>query len=152
MPSSVLALLTATGWPAEAASVSSECSWSSCDWSSIIWPDYNSACGPLLLSVRFRVTYKLATVVNKCLHGPANPRQVDGCVLVTGRQVSLRSADSTTLVVPRTCARLGHRAFSAVGPRTWNSLPTTLWDVNTFIMYRPTSILACSVYTIYELN
>jgi hypothetical protein len=35
----------------------------------------------------------------------------------------LRSADTLTLVAPRTHLSFGDRAFSVAGPRAWNSLP-----------------------------
>ena len=82
------------------------------------------------LPVRYRVSCKLATVVYKCLHGQAPPYLAADCVSVTGRQTVLRSADSTTLVIPRTRTRLGDRAFSVAGPRTWNSLPACIRDMS----------------------
>jgi len=38
----------------------------------------------------------------------------------------LRSADSGTLVVPRTRTTIGRRDFAVSGPATWNSLPVEL--------------------------
>ena len=39
---------------------------------------------------------------------------------------SLRSADVSTCVVPRTLSSYGDRTFAAAGPRLWNSLPVQL--------------------------
>ena len=44
---------------------------------------------------------------------------------VVGRW-QLRSADSGTLVVPRTRTTAGRRDFAVSGPATWNSLPVVL--------------------------
>jgi len=80
------------------------------------------------LPVRHRITYKLATIVYKCLHGLAPSYLADDCVPVTtvaGRR-HLRSADSRCLVVPRTRTALGTRNFAVAGPLVWNSLPANL--------------------------
>ena len=77
------------------------------------------------LPVRHRITYKLSTIVYKCLHGLA---PADDCVSVTtlvGRR-HLRSADSICLVIPRTRTVLGTRNFAVAGPLVWNSLPANL--------------------------
>jgi len=44
---------------------------------------------------------------------------------VVGRW-QLRSANSGTLVVPRTRSTIGRRDFAVSGPATWNSLPVEL--------------------------
>ena len=47
----------------------------------------------------------------------------------------LRFAESLDYSVPRTRTKLGDRAFSVVGPVTWNSLPTPIRrivDTNSF--------------------
>jgi len=38
----------------------------------------------------------------------------------------LRSADTRTLVVSRTCSSFGDRTFAAAGPQVWNSLASNL--------------------------
>jgi len=37
----------------------------------------------------------------------------------------LRSAGCLTFDIPQTCTRVGDRAISVAGPRTWNKLPLT---------------------------
>ena len=39
---------------------------------------------------------------------------------------SLRSSDKFLLTIPQTKSSVGDRAFSAVAPKLWNSLPTDL--------------------------
>jgi len=77
--------------------------------------------------VRQRVTYKLAVLVFKALHGLAPRYLADDCQLVTdaGRR-HLRSSESATCVLQRTNSRLGDRAFGLAGPSVWNSLPADL--------------------------
>jgi len=74
------------------------------------------------LSARQRITFKLAMMVYKCLHGLAPSYLADVCVCtpvssVVGRW-QLRSAKSGTLVVPGT--------RTTIGPAIWNRLPVEL--------------------------
>ena len=51
----------------------------------------------------------------------------DDCQLVADARVrKLRSTDTQTLVVSRTCSSFGDRTFVAAGPQVWNSLPPNL--------------------------
>jgi hypothetical protein len=80
------------------------------------------------LPIRKRITYKVAMLVYKCLHGLAPSYLAEFCRPVSsasGRQ-HLRSADTGALVMPRTRTNVGSRSFSVSGPATWNSLPTEL--------------------------
>lgn len=80
------------------------------------------------LPVRQRITFKLAMITFKCLRGLAPSYLADVCIPVSsvvGRW-QLRSADSGTLVVPRTRTTIGRRDFAVSGPATWNSLPVEL--------------------------
>jgi len=85
------------------------------------------------LPVRRRVDFKMATLVYLSLSGMAPPYLADDCQLVSneGRR-QLRSANSRTCVVRRTCSSYGDRCFAAAGPRLWNSLPAHLrqTDIN----------------------
>jgi len=79
------------------------------------------------LPVRQRVTFKLAVLVFKALHGLAPRYLADDCQLVTdaGRR-HLRSSESATCALQRTNTRFGNRAFRVAEPSVWNSLPTDL--------------------------
>ena len=66
------------------------------------------------LPVRQRITFKLAMIIFKCLRGLAPSYLADACIPVSsvvGRW-QLRSADSGTLVVPRTRTTIGRRDFA----------------------------------------
>jgi hypothetical protein len=81
------------------------------------------------LPVRQRITFKVATLVFKCLHGGAPSYLSEyACVPVSsiaGRR-HLRSADMNFLYVPPTRTAVGARSFAVSGPSVWNSLPLTL--------------------------
>jgi len=80
------------------------------------------------LPVRQRITFKLAMITFKCLRGLAPSYLADVCIPVSsvdGRW-QLLSADSGTLVVPRTMTTIGRRDIAVSGPTTWNSLPVEL--------------------------
>ena len=85
------------------------------------------------LPVRRRVDFKMATLVYLSLSGMVPPYLAVDCQLVSneGRR-QLRSANSRTCVVRRTCSSYGDRCFAAAGRRLWNSLPAHLrqTDIN----------------------
>ena len=100
------------------------------------------------LPIRRRVTFKVATLVYKCLHGCAPVYLADDCVAVLsipGRRY-LRSAAHLKLTVPRTRTMTsGPRAFLVCGPTVWNSLPCTLRSPELFYnCFRKNLKLTCS--------
>jgi len=78
------------------------------------------------LPVRQRVTFKLATLVHKCLNGRAPGYLADDFRLAGRGRPGSRSAASMMLDIPRTTTSLGDRAFAVAGPRIWNSLPPAI--------------------------
>ena len=78
-----------------------------------------------------RITYKLAVMTYKCLHGLAPPYlsgRFTSVSDVPGRSM-LRSNtfDRQQLLLPRTkTATIGPRGFYYAGPHSWNSLPVVL--------------------------
>src|SRR6218665_299357 len=77
------------------------------------------------LPVPFRIEYKLCLLVFLSLHGAA-PEYLRNCCARTDSSASglrLRSLERTDLRVRRMKTHFGDRAFSAAGPRCWNSLP-----------------------------
>jgi hypothetical protein len=80
------------------------------------------------LHVRQRITFKVALLMYKCLHGLAPSYLAEFCkpvASVQGRQ-HLRSAASGMLSVPRARTVFGSSNFAIYGPTTWNSLPSDL--------------------------
>jgi len=81
------------------------------------------------LSVPERITFKLATLVFRCLHGlaPAYLAETFNHAADIELRCRLHSGSSSALLVPTTRRRtLGDRAFAVAGARVWNSLPATL--------------------------
>ena len=77
----------------------------------------------LAVPVRDRIEFKVACLVFKSLAGHALDYLIDDCRLISG---PLRSADSQTCIVPRTCNRLSVRSLPVSGLHMWNRLPKDL--------------------------
>ena len=86
-----------------------------------------------------RITYKLALLAYRCLHGLAPAYLADDLRPVTdlpGRR-RLRSASSLAVAVPSTRLRtIGDRAFPAAASRTWNSLPSDVTSSRTLSTFK----------------
>jgi len=78
------------------------------------------------LPIRQRVTYKMATLVHKCINGRAPEYLAEFCHPSVDRRPGMRSAESGKLYVPRTQTSFGDRSFAIAGPRTWNNLPDAI--------------------------
>ena len=75
-----------------------------------------------MIHERDRQTHTHTDYQSLCGHAPGY--LVDDCQLVTDvRARKLRSADTRTLAVNRTCSSFGDRTFAAAATRVWNSLP-----------------------------
>src|SRR6218665_1109162 len=80
------------------------------------------------LPVPFRIEYKLCLLVFQSLHGAA-PEYLRDCCTATHSFASglrLRSLERTDLRVRRMRTHFSNHAFSAAGPRCWNSLPPVI--------------------------
>ena len=79
------------------------------------------------------VTYKLCTMVYKCLHGMAPSYLKEMCIPVCSdaHRGHLCSSDKKELKVPRhKLSTYGPRSFGIAGPSKWNALHCHLWDEN----------------------
>ena len=74
------------------------------------------------LPVRERIQFKLLVLTWKSLNGIA-PQYLSNLLVPYKPIRAHRSSDKHLLVVPRTLSLLGDRAFSAIAPSLWNSLP-----------------------------
>jgi len=89
------------------------------------------------LSVLSRTLFKVACLVRQSLSGQAPLYLADDWRLVSdSTRRSLRLADVSTCVVPRTLSSYGDRTFAAAGPRLWNSLPDQLRNPGINITHR----------------
>ena len=84
------------------------------------------------LKVLERIQFRLCVLTHRCLHGTAPPylaETLQSTADVQGRR-RLRSASTSTLVVPLTRrATIGDRAFPAAASRAWNSLLTSVREI-----------------------
>ena len=90
------------------------------------------------LPIRQRVKFKVACLVRQSLSGQTPLYLADDCRLVSdSTRRSLRSADVSTCVVPRTLSSYGDRTFAASGPRLWNSFSVQLRNLDiTYGLFR----------------
>ena len=90
------------------------------------------------LPVRYRVQYKLCTLMYSVHHGqsPAYIQNLVGTVLSQSSRSGLRSASTTNYMLPRLRTKFGERAFSHAGPAAWNALPHELRDITTFSLFK----------------
>ncbi len=78
------------------------------------------------LPIAFREQFKILVITYRALHGQA-PSYIQDLLYAHSPGRSLRSSDLDLLTIPRTRLKTkGDRAFCAVAPRLWNSLPLTL--------------------------
>ena len=80
---------------------------------------------PVLEDLHWRVVFKMALMVWKCVHGVVTAYLSVPATAISGRQ-HLRSAAPGTLLVPRARTATGRRSFAVNGRATWNSLPPAL--------------------------
>ena len=82
------------------------------------------------------IDFKRCLMVFKALHGLASGYISDYCVRVSTnqRRSNLRSASHNCLVVPPPSMTItfGERSFGICGPTTWNSLPDSVKDADSF--------------------
>jgi len=89
---------------------------------------------PLLWSLHWlrvpeRISFRLAVLVYRCLHGSAPGYLASDLQRVSdlGARRRLRSSTTSALVAPRTVrATIDDRAFPAAAASVWNSLPETV--------------------------
>jgi hypothetical protein len=83
------------------------------------------------LPVRQRITFKIATLMYRCLNGLAPAYLMGDCITISsmpGRR-QLRSSTSGQLYIPRTrTMTFGPRSFKVSGPTIWNDLPDRMKD------------------------
>jgi len=77
------------------------------------------------LPVDQRITFKIALLVFKCLHGKG-PSYLTELLHEYTPARSLRSSTSHKLAVPKIKLGYGERSFSHAAPKVWNSLPLTV--------------------------
>lgn len=88
------------------------------------------------LPVVHRIKFKVLLLTFKSLHGLAPPYLCNMLVPYTPTR-SLRSSDSSLLVIPRyRLSSMGGRSCSTFAPKLWNSLPRSLCSVNNITEFK----------------
>ena len=91
------------------------------------------------LRVPERIEFRLCVLAYRCLRGTAPPYLARGLHRTTenSERRSLRSADTTSLLVPSTRrATLVDRALFVAAPRAWNSLSPALRGTTSLLTFR----------------
>ena len=89
------------------------------------------------LPVKARIEYKVSNLCYQCLNSVAMPSYLCELLQTYITTRTLRSQDSSLLVVP--CFSLntyGKRSFSVYGPATWNSLPVHVRQSQCLVMLK----------------
>lgn len=88
------------------------------------------------LPIRQRISYKLALITYKCLHG-VGPVYLSELLVRKTHARDLRSSKCSLLVVPRTALKsAGDRSFSAAAPSVWNGLPPRIRSAKTLVLFK----------------
>lgn len=88
------------------------------------------------LPVRQRITFKVAVLTYRAIHGQA-PVYLQELVEIYRPARNLRSADSNTLSVPASRLRtVGDRRFAFAAPRTWNALPLCVRNAGSLAIFK----------------
>ena len=82
-----------------------------------------------------RVEFKILSLVYKALNGLA-PEYISSLLACKNFKHSLRSSKGSILEIPRTNNKYGDRAFSVIGPRLWNRLPSHIKNQTTFRSFK----------------
>jgi len=90
------------------------------------------------LPVKYRVTFKIATIMHQTFHRRCPSYLSDLIVFASAdsnvRQ--LRSSSTRAAAVKRSRTQFGRRAFSVAGPDIWNSLPATIRTIDSHPAFR----------------
>ncbi len=88
------------------------------------------------LPVQYRIDFKLILLVYKSLHGLA-PTYLSELLIEHQSGRTLRSTNQNLLKIPRTkLSQKGDRAFAAVAPKFWNSLPLHVKNVDSVHVFK----------------
>jgi len=86
-----------------------------------------------------RITFKVATLTYRALHGFAPPYLASSFTRIAGmpNRRRLRSASTEQLDVP-TCrlSTIGTRAFPVAGAKVWNSLPSDVTSASSLAVFK----------------
>ena len=101
------------------------------------------------LPVRHRVSYKIAELTFKALHGDLSPPYLQQCVQIYSPVRSLRSASSYILVQSRSHSAAGDCTFVHAAATVWNALPVSVTSKDSLLSFKAAlkTHLCASAYT-----
>ena len=88
---------------------------------------------------RSALKFRLCVLVYRCLNGSAPSYLAETICPVSSHSTRhrLRSAGSSTVLIPSTCrSTLGDRAFPVAAAKAWNSLPDHVRDATSVLAFR----------------
>jgi len=90
------------------------------------------------LPVEQRITFKMAVMTYKCVHGTTADYLADYIRPPSSATANLHlhSTSSGRLFVPRSKTAAGDRSFAVAGPRSWNSLPTSITSAGSLAIFK----------------
>ena len=101
------------------------------------------------LPVRHRVSYKIAELTFKALHGDLSPPYLQQCVQIYSPVRYLRSASSYILVQSRSHSAAGDCTFVHAAATVWNALPVSVTSKDSLLSFKAAlkTHLCASAYT-----
>ena len=89
------------------------------------------------LPIRHRITYKIALLTFKSLHG-MSPEYITDLIPQYKPVRSLRSSSQLLLKHPGICKTItyGSRSFSAAAPTIWNALPIAIRSISSLSAFK----------------
>ena len=86
------------------------------------------------LPVEYRINFKIATMVYKCLEG-TSPEYLSSLLKPIRTGHNTRSESNGLLEIPRASTQ-GDKAFYVCGPRIWNDLPASVRNSSTCAIFK----------------
>ena len=89
------------------------------------------------LPIKFRVSFKIALIVFKCLHVDNFPSYVKDLISLYTPSRTLRSSDTFLLTKPRMKLHtFGDKAFCYAAPEVWNELPPEIRFITSLPIFK----------------
>ena len=88
--------------------------------------------------IKCRIDCEIISIVHKCLHEEAPPYLTRMIEYTKPTRQGLHSEkDNTRLLVPKTSKKtFAARSFSALGPTLWNTLPTSIREIDNYATFK----------------
>ena len=89
------------------------------------------------LPIKYRVSFKIAVIVFKCLYTDDFPSYVKDLISIYTPSRTLRSSDAYLLNKPvMKLHTFGDKSFCYAAPEVWNDLPSDIRFSNSFLVFK----------------